>query len=163
MPDQDGMPGHEAERLLRDWAAGSGGRDGIVLAAHRAGVTKHRIHLLTGIARTTLDRILSQEDTMDTAAGLKSRKQEELRQRTISALLGSGLTSRDAQVFLGVDPVVVVQLAAEGDQAARRDIAGKMIAAFRRDSLRLLTEPAGVAADEAYLADGGMAEVHELG
>jgi hypothetical protein len=163
MPDQDGMPGHEAERLLRDWSASSGGRDGIVLAAHRAGVTKHRIHLLTGIARTTLDRILSQEAIMDTTAGLKSRKQEELRQRTISALLDSGLTSRDAQVFLGVDPVVVVQLAAPGDEDARRNIAARMIASFGRDSLSLLTEPAGVAADEAYLAGGGMAEVHELG
>ncbi len=156
------MPFGEAERLLTEWVASSVGRDDIVLAAHRAGLSKHRIHVLTGIARTTLDRILSQESTMDTASGLKSRQQEILRQRTIAALLGSGLTSKDARVFLGTDPVVIIQLAGEGTGDARRNMAARLIASFQRDGLCLRTEPAGITADEAYLAGGGTAEVHEL-
>jgi len=156
------MTAGEAERLLAEWAASSVGRDDIVVAAHRAGLSKHRIHLLTGIARTTLDRILSPENIMDTASGLKSPKQENLRQRTIAALLGSGLTSRDARVFLGTDPVVIIQLAVDGTDVVRRNVAARLIAAFQRDGLCLRTEPAGITADESYLASGGMTEVHEL-
>src|SRR5690348_15761001 len=33
-------------------------RDELVRAAHEAGVSKNRIHTITGIARTTIDRIL---------------------------------------------------------------------------------------------------------
>jgi hypothetical protein len=35
-------------------------RDDLVLAALAAGITKHRIHVLTGIARTTIDKIVSE-------------------------------------------------------------------------------------------------------
>lgn len=45
-----------AEAALRAWATVQ--RDELVQAAHRAGVNKNRIHVLTGIARTTIDRIL---------------------------------------------------------------------------------------------------------
>ena len=153
----------EAEQLLIGWAAGSSGRDAIVLAAHRAGLSKHRIHMLTGIARTTLDRILSEENIMTTGIEVRSPEQENLRQRTIAALLGSGLTARDSRVFLGTDPVVIIQLDAEGNESTRRAKAAKLIRSFQQDGLALRQEPNGEPADEAYLADGHTAEVHELG
>jgi hypothetical protein len=46
----------EAEQALRAWASIE--RDELVRAAHEAGVSKNRIHTITGIARTTIDRIL---------------------------------------------------------------------------------------------------------
>jgi hypothetical protein len=46
----------EAEAALQAWATVH--RDELVQAAHRAGVPKNRIHAITGIARTTIDRIL---------------------------------------------------------------------------------------------------------
>lgn len=33
-------------------------RDGLVRGAVAAGISKHRVHLLTGIARTTIDAIM---------------------------------------------------------------------------------------------------------
>jgi hypothetical protein len=151
----------EAERLLVEWAASFGGRDALVLAAYRAGVSKHRIHLLTGIARTTLDRILSEENTMTIGGGIKSRHQELLRQRTIAAILDSGLTIRDTRVFLGDDPVIIIQLAAEGTDSARKAAAAKLINSFRESGLDLRQEPNGMIVDDAYLASGHTAEVHE--
>lgn len=50
------MERHEAEQALIAWA--SVGRDELVRAAYQAGVTKSRIHELTGIGRSTIDRIL---------------------------------------------------------------------------------------------------------
>jgi hypothetical protein len=50
------MTREEAEAALQAWATVQ--RDEIVHAAYRAGVSKNRIHVLTGIARTTIDRIL---------------------------------------------------------------------------------------------------------
>lgn len=152
----------EAEQLLVEWAASFGGRDALVLGAYRAGVSKHRIHALTGIARTTLDRILSEESIVSIGTEVKSRQQEILRQRTIAALLGSGLTVRDARIFLGTDPVVIIQLAAEGTDSARTAVAAKLAAALQRDGLGLRQESAGMTADEAYLAAGCTAEVYEL-
>jgi hypothetical protein len=49
-----------AERELVAWATASACRDDVVIAAHRAGVSKARIHAITGIARTTIDRILKE-------------------------------------------------------------------------------------------------------
>jgi hypothetical protein len=48
----------EAERALARYAETTGGRDELVRAAFAAGLSKHRIHQLSGIARTTIDRIL---------------------------------------------------------------------------------------------------------
>jgi hypothetical protein len=127
----------------------------LVLAAYRAGVSKHRIHVLTGIARTTLDRISIGPEA-------KSRQQKILCQRTTAALLSSGLTVRDARVFLGTDPVVIIQLAADGTEGARRTVAAKLIGSLERHGLGLRQEPNGMAADEAYLAAGCTAGVHEL-
>lgn len=52
----------DAETALRAWAANQARRDELVTAARQAGVSKNRIHTLTRIARTTIDRIL--EDTV---------------------------------------------------------------------------------------------------
>ena len=50
------MTREEAEAALQAWATVQ--RDDLVRAAYAAGVSKNRIHALTGIARTTVDRIL---------------------------------------------------------------------------------------------------------
>src|ERR1700728_1535320 len=50
------MTREEAEEALQAWATVQ--RDELVRAAHQAGVSKNRIFALTGIARTTIDRIL---------------------------------------------------------------------------------------------------------
>jgi hypothetical protein len=50
------MTTEEAEAALQAWATVR--RDELVHAAHQSGVSKNRIHVLTGIARTTIDRIL---------------------------------------------------------------------------------------------------------
>lgn len=50
------MNQEEAERALRAWASIE--RDELVRAARKAGLSKNRIHTITGIARTTIDRIL---------------------------------------------------------------------------------------------------------
>ncbi|MGI5423044.1 hypothetical protein [Actinomadura luteofluorescens] len=54
----------QAEQDLRDWATNNARRDDLVRAARLAGLSKLRIHELTGIARTTIDRILPKETTM---------------------------------------------------------------------------------------------------
>ncbi|MEU4967760.1 DUF6003 family protein [Streptomyces smyrnaeus] len=51
-----------AERELTEFRRWADGRDDMVRRARAAGVSKHRIHVLTGIARTTIDRILKEED-----------------------------------------------------------------------------------------------------
>ncbi len=52
------------ESALVQWAArrqqSDETRDGLLVAAIAAGVSKHRVHILTGIARTTIDRILAE-------------------------------------------------------------------------------------------------------
>jgi hypothetical protein len=50
------MTREEAEAALQAWATVQ--RDELIHEAYRAGVSKNRIHVLTGIARTTIDRIL---------------------------------------------------------------------------------------------------------
>jgi len=50
------MTPEEAEAALQAWATVQ--RDELIHAAHQAGVSKNRIHAITGIARTTIDRIL---------------------------------------------------------------------------------------------------------
>jgi hypothetical protein len=76
---------------------------------------------------------------------------------------GLSLTVRDARVFLGTDPVVIIQLAVEGTDSARRAVAAKLIGSLQGHGLGLRQEPNGTAADEEYLAAGCSAEVHDLG
>jgi hypothetical protein len=49
----------EAERLLTEWVTVTRDRDNRVRAAVAAGISKHRVHQLTGIGRSTIDRILT--------------------------------------------------------------------------------------------------------
>ena len=49
----------EAEDLLTEYAAVMRSRDDRVRAALAAGLSKHRIHRLSGLGRMTVERILS--------------------------------------------------------------------------------------------------------
>jgi hypothetical protein len=55
--------------MLAGWAAGQDAagsrRDGVVRAAIDAGLSKSEVHRLTGIARTTIDRILGAVPAME--------------------------------------------------------------------------------------------------
>jgi hypothetical protein len=53
------MTPEEAEAMLAEWVAVTRSRDERVRAAVAAGVTKHRVHVITGIGRSTIDRILT--------------------------------------------------------------------------------------------------------
>ncbi len=53
------MTRDEAEASLREWAAVTADRDARVRAAVDAGISKNRVHQLTGIGRMTIDRILA--------------------------------------------------------------------------------------------------------
>jgi len=54
------------EMALQRWAAdrqaNTDARDALVRSASAAGISKHRIHALSAIARTTIDRILSDKE-----------------------------------------------------------------------------------------------------
>lgn len=54
------------EQALSRWAdrrlQHDADRDSLVRLAVAQGITKHRVHLLTGIARTTIDRIVNGQD-----------------------------------------------------------------------------------------------------
>jgi hypothetical protein len=54
----------EAERALVAWAAVD--PDALVLAAVQAGISKVRIHELSGLARTTIDRIVNYWESRNT-------------------------------------------------------------------------------------------------
>lgn len=56
---------HKAESQLTTYRAWLARRDAIIRDAYRAGVPKLRIHHLSGVARSTIDRILK-ETTMTT-------------------------------------------------------------------------------------------------
>ena len=49
-----------AEMALMSWALIHRHRDELVIAAVAAGISKNRVHVLTGIARTTIDRIIEE-------------------------------------------------------------------------------------------------------
>jgi len=53
------MTREEAEQMLAEWVAITRDRDNRVHIAVEAGVTKHRVHQLTGLSRSTIDRILT--------------------------------------------------------------------------------------------------------
>jgi len=52
----------QAEAELKQYALLVNDRDNMIRRARAAGITKHRIHALTGIARTTIDRILKPKE-----------------------------------------------------------------------------------------------------
>ena len=53
------MGPEEAEHMLREWAIITRDRDSRVRNAIAAGLSKHRVHRITGIGRSTIDRILA--------------------------------------------------------------------------------------------------------
>jgi transposase len=53
------MSPEEAEQMLSEWVIVTRDRDTRVRAAVAAGLSKHRVHRLTGIGRSTIDRILA--------------------------------------------------------------------------------------------------------
>jgi hypothetical protein len=59
----------EAEQLLIEWAVVTRDRDNRVRAAAEAGVTRYRIEQLTGIAKTTIIRILRAYGPQDASHG----------------------------------------------------------------------------------------------
>jgi hypothetical protein len=54
-----------AEGMLRSWAKAHAARDDVIRAASEAGVSAHRIHRITGVARTTISRILAEGSDSD--------------------------------------------------------------------------------------------------
>ena len=50
----------DAEESLREWKRLADARDQLVRDAHDAGITINRIHVLSGIGRSTIYRILDQ-------------------------------------------------------------------------------------------------------
>ncbi len=60
-------PQQAFEFALQNWAAqrkaNEDTRDDLVIGAIDAGLSKHRVHVLTGIARTTIDDILGRAQT----------------------------------------------------------------------------------------------------
>jgi hypothetical protein len=53
------MAPEEAEQLLSEWVMVTRDRDNRVRLAVAAGVSKYRVNQLTGIGRSTIDRILA--------------------------------------------------------------------------------------------------------
>ena len=53
------MTPEEAEQMLSAWVTVTRDRDRRVRAAVSVGVSKHRVHVLTGISRSTIDKILA--------------------------------------------------------------------------------------------------------
>jgi hypothetical protein len=53
------MTPEEAEQLLIEWVTVTRDRDNRVRRAVAAGVSKYRVNQLTGIGRSTIDRILA--------------------------------------------------------------------------------------------------------
>jgi len=54
-----------AEAALTAWAAGNAKRDQVICDAVDAGISVNRIHQITGVARTTIDRILRAEESAE--------------------------------------------------------------------------------------------------
>ena len=49
------------EAVLLEWAMNNAQRDELVRDAVRDGVPKQRVHVITGLSRTTIDRIVRSE------------------------------------------------------------------------------------------------------
>ncbi|MFE1784226.1 hypothetical protein ACFW9F_16990, partial [Streptomyces sp. NPDC059506] len=66
VPQTQSTRAAESERALAGWAALHRRRDDIVREAFDAGVPKTRIHELTGLSRSTIDRLLRREGSDQT-------------------------------------------------------------------------------------------------
>jgi hypothetical protein len=63
------MTREEAEELLIEWRFVTHDRDNRVRAAVAAGVSKYRVNQLTGIGRSTIDRIMAASQVSKRTAG----------------------------------------------------------------------------------------------
>lgn len=63
------MTSEEAEAMLLEWRTVVRSRDERVRAAVAAGLSKHRVHVLTGIGRMTVDKILASESAAQPSDG----------------------------------------------------------------------------------------------
>jgi DNA invertase Pin-like site-specific DNA recombinase len=61
----------QARELLTEWAAINASRDDRIRTAYHSGVSKSDIARLSGIARTTVDRILDEPDGSQTEHDLE--------------------------------------------------------------------------------------------
>ena len=92
----------EKERLenaLKAWASGlqhlTGTRDLLVIRAVGLGISKQRIHQLTGIARTTIDRILETAPNSTVPAQDPGASPSEAPNRMTTASAPSGRRRRE--------------------------------------------------------------------
>lgn len=85
------------------------------------------------------------------------------RQKLIGALVDSGVTVAESNVFVSEDSVLMLQLQVSGSPAARRVVAARVLAALH-DAGLLIADEARCALDdmESYLADGHPAAVLEV-
>jgi hypothetical protein len=67
------MRREEAESALAEWVEVTRDRDARVRAAVAAGLTKHRVHHITGIGRSTIDRILARSAGAECAKTVPDR------------------------------------------------------------------------------------------
>lgn len=88
---------------------------------------------------------------------------ELTRQKVIGALVDSGITVAESNVFLGHDRTVILQLQASGPPRVRRVTAAKVINALRKAGLKVTDEATHSIEDiEDYLADGHTVAVVEM-
>ncbi len=71
------MSPEEAEQMLSEWAVTTRDRDTRVRAAVAAGLSKHRVHHITGIGRSTIDRILTGTPGAECANSVPDRGQDD--------------------------------------------------------------------------------------
>ena len=67
-------------RLLQQWAAAHSKRDEIIRAALKAGVSEREVHRITGVARTTVARIVSKTEQRRGLTSLASTTEDRGRQ-----------------------------------------------------------------------------------
>jgi hypothetical protein len=66
-----------AEHMLSEWAIITRDRDSRVCAAAAAGFSKQRVHRITGIGRSTIDRILAGIPGAECASSVPDRGQDD--------------------------------------------------------------------------------------
>jgi hypothetical protein len=110
------------EESLRGWASDTqkltGQRDLLVTHALELGITKHRIYVLTGISRTTIDRIIAKETGGPSVS--RTRKLEDEAER-LTRYAATGRLPVDAGVV--AELAILIREAYDKGQAELRDLA----------------------------------------
>jgi hypothetical protein len=123
----------QAEQELAAWAAANEYRDEIIKAAYRAGVTKAKIHAMTGVARTTIDRVLHDPAPHAALSDAASREQ-------LTAVLGDFIDGwpRQPPTASG-DMLYPLRRPAVAQQFTPEQIAEQLLASAAFRALRLGT------------------------